>query len=281
MSTEKDQSVPFRKRKKRKVQFTEKNKVRYFDQQHAAHHFEDEESADMIQNSTVETDSESNHNQAPKCTENVQRDEDGEEDDELKFKSDDPLYDASMDAIDEDYMKHKYSDQTALQSDCTVCCANCFVFISYVAEKNTKYKNSYKCFSVENCEVDESKTIASSHRHRVFCRNCNTQIGTREGITYLSNKDGEEQTAQGTERNNNHHANVGNESEIWTLVSSDFSSLRAPTVDADNIDGFDTSNPENEAPDDNDSDDEASSLHTAKDNHVYLYHLTNVLPGMI
>lgn len=61
------------------------------------------------------------------------------------------------------------------------------------------------------------------------------------------------------------------EAEIWTLISSDFSTLRAPTLQI---------NQEEQNDDDQYDVNKEDESHN-DDNNVYLYHLTNVLPGLI
>lgn len=56
-------------------------------------------------------------------------------DEPLKFTESDTLYDSRKDRIDEDWCYQKYAQNAVIQSDCTLCCANCFVFISYVSQK--------------------------------------------------------------------------------------------------------------------------------------------------
>ena len=137
--------------------------------------------------------------------------------------------------------------------------------------------------------------------NKIICNNCNTQIGTRQNINYLNDdnedKDKDEDNdidididinhaikAKNKQEttNCNHKATQSNveqkqdESDIWTLISSDFSTLRAPSLHID-----DNDQEELFASVDSQKLDCNQELNDEDDKNAYLYHLTNVLPGLV
>ena len=120
--------------------------------------------------------------------------------------------------------------------------------------------------------------------HRVTCNNCYTQVGHRETISYLSsesktNKIKQDKIKMDTiKESNNNQDKQSDESEIWTLISSDFSDLKAPSLQS--IHELDNEYNINEQQDDRRHIDEDHDDNDG-DGNMYLYHLTNVLPGVL
>ena len=145
MSTENTDAIKFRKQKKKaKVRFAVQNRIRYFDQNHVTDTVEDAHDRDIsIENNNV--------------IHNI------EDEDELKFDTSiqDPLYDHTQDRIDETYIHNKYAKQSAIQSDCTLCCANCFIFISYISQK-LSIANTLHSLSNNPC-TKHTKTIDNNY----------------------------------------------------------------------------------------------------------------------
>eukprot|EP01084_Bolivina_argentea_P124062 219849_1 len=90
-----------------------------------------------LDNALANAEQKAKKQMAKTCTITPDDDNDDTDDneDELKFDPD-PFYDARQDRTNANYVYKNYVSQSAGQSDCTVCCANCFMFISYVSQKH-------------------------------------------------------------------------------------------------------------------------------------------------
>lgn len=138
MATSDGGIVKFRKRKKRKVHFAAKNRVRYFDKNNATEDIDSDDEEDQDMEMKNNDNNQTNHNhENDKNNKFIMSEDDDDNENELKYDINeaDPLYDAQKDRSDQRYIQQKYAQKTAIQSDCTVCCANCFVFISYISQK--------------------------------------------------------------------------------------------------------------------------------------------------
>ena len=190
-----------------------------------------------------------------------------EEEEELKYDAldPDPFYDSLRDRSNQQFVNEKYAKQSAIRSECTLCCANCFVFISYISEKCGSKENEFRSFSVSNCFVNS--------QNKIICNQCNTELGQRDVVRYL--------TAETTEKNMMDIKNDDdalNEDGIWKLISSDFSTLKAPSLRfEDDYNDEQTDDFDEEAEKNKLTKEEAES----NDEKMYLYHLTNVFPGLI
>ena len=129
-------------------------------------------------------------------------------------------------------------------------------------------QNSYKCFTVENCIINKD--------NKIICNNCNTEIGTRQNITYLKDEDEDEDEDDDLNINEVQSCvrKEKDESEIWTLISSDFSTLRAPTLNIADEEEDELFVSDQQQMDSNNQDND-------KNKNSYMYHLTNVLPGLV
>jgi len=195
----------------------------------------------------------------------------------LKYTESDILYDSKQDRIDEDYVHQKYHSNSVIQSQCTLCCANCFVFIAYVSIKDPKRQNKYRCFSLDNASV----TVNA--QNEVICE-CGTVIGTRQNITDHTlagmaeeePSDNEIEEIEEIEMQSNGKDECDEkdcgERDIWTLISSDFSTLTAPKLDVEQLLSV--------AAQETLCSDKKKGRHS-KDSNAYLYHLVHVLPGLI
>ena len=305
------QFVKFKKRKRRKlnknVRFAKSNDIRYFnDAEDTLNDSEHKQSEDVDVNTKQKK---SKFDQlasvlliAEKTAQRKQKREDievGSDEDEeerLKYDEEDPLYDALRDGLDETYIFKKYANQSPIKSDCTLCCANCFVFIAYISQKfgfsdflifsisshqmsmpmtctvfrDKRRQNQYRCFSVDNCSVNDED--------EVICNECSTKIGIRETVSVGNGGSESAETEHKKEdKTENEHdgTTMENEEEIWKLISTDFSMLTAPKLNGNN-DYYSVHSKEAKA-----SKERTKGLKQKNDDNVYLYNLKHVLPGLI
>eukprot|EP01084_Bolivina_argentea_P300793 518744_1 len=282
MSQQQEPTIRFRQRnkKRRQVKFNKTNSIRYFDNNevntintntHIINH--DDDSNDIEETNCKPPCTKINkNNNSQLLNNNYDIEDENENENELKYDTTnvDPYYDENEDNNNAKYIYNKYTNNSTIANDCTLCCANCFVFISQQSQKDRKSQTKYTSFAIYNCIFNKNKVI---------CKECQTEIGYRECINYVNDKN-EIKTEEfikpnGMIENNNKDICIDknnnvtdNEKDIWTLVSSDFSTLKSPAFKIQDDDQYNQTK-DNEI------------IDQVDDKNIYMYHLTHVLPGML
>ncbi|XXQ31392.1 E2F-associated phosphoprotein [Plasmodiophora brassicae] len=106
---------------------------------------------------------------------------------DLKYKSEDELYDEGLDEEDAKWIREMCGGSDA--TDAILSCPACFTTVSMLCQRHERFANQYRAVFVQNVVVDENQAVSPMDDAPlepgetycpVFCKVCRVEIGVRD-----------------------------------------------------------------------------------------------------